>query len=280
MKEKLYQTCIELTNGKVTSKLVYKFGRSKYSRKFIPLFIQKYKINTDEFKEKPDQFGSLHDFFIRKLKIGTHSICNENNSVVSPADSVIEDYGDITEETLMIVKGRTYHIDEMLGCSVLAQKYLGGTFIIFYLSPSDYHRFHAPFTGDIIHKNILGNKSFPVNTISMKYGKDPLSKNYRNVSELKHEDGHIAIIKVGAMNINTIERTHPTDHLEKGDEMGYFSFGSTVVLLFEKGTFAIDENIITPYPIRVGEKVGRIVAVEKNEENEHAENLFAEPVLS
>jgi phosphatidylserine decarboxylase len=280
VKEKLYQTCIELTNGKVTSKLVYKFGRSKYSRKFIPLFVKKYKINADEFKESIDQFGSLHDFFIRHLKDGTHSICNENDSVVSPADSVIEEIGKITEEAPIIVKGRTYHINEMIGCQEITQKYLGGTFIVFYLSPRDYHRFHAPYSGDIIHKNILGKKSFPVNKISMKYGKDPLSKNYRNVSELKHEDGHIAIIKVGAMNINTIERTHPSDHLEKGDEMGYFSFGSTVVLLFEKGTFEIDENIITPYPIRVGEKVGRIVAVEKNEENKNVENLFAEPVLS
>ena len=280
MKEKLYQTCIELTNGKITSRFMYKFGRSKYSRKFIPLFVDKYKINTAEFEEKLEHFGSLHAFFIRHLKEGTHTICNEKNCVISPADSVIEDFGKITEEAPIVVKGRTYHVDEMIGCPEITQKYLGGTFIVFYLSPSDYHRFHAPCAGDIVHKNILGKKSFPVNKLSMKYGKDPLSKNYRNVSELKHENGHIAVIKVGAMNINTIVRTHPTDHLEKGEEMGYFSFGSTIVLLFEKGTFEMDESILAPYPIRVGEKIGRIVAEKKVEGNEHVQNLFAEPVLS
>jgi phosphatidylserine decarboxylase len=71
----------------------------------------------------------------------------------------------------------------------------------------------------------------------------------------------MAIVKVGAMFINSIEITHNGDQLEKGKEMAYFSFGSTVILLFEKGSFQIDSSISTPTEIKVGEKIGEFQKV-------------------
>jgi phosphatidylserine decarboxylase len=70
------------------------------------------------------------------------------------------------------------------------------------------------------------------------------------------EFGHVAVVKVGAMFVNSIETTHQGTELEKGEEMAYFSFGSTVVLLFEKGIFRIDSSIQPPYDIKVGQKIG------------------------
>jgi phosphatidylserine decarboxylase len=95
----------------------------------------------------------------------------------------------------------------------------------------------------------------------MKYGKEPLSKNYRTITELQNEAGNLAMVKVGAMFINSIVITDDSDELEKGQEFSYFSFGSTVVLLFEKGSFELEGNISIPADVRVGETIGFMRAV-------------------
>ena len=92
----------------------------------------------------------------------------------------------------------------------------------------------------------------------MTLGKSPLSTNYRIVSELRQEDGtFIALVKVGAMWVNTIELTHPTLNLEKGEEVGFFSFGSTVVLLFEKGKVSLSPSLERQASIKAGEPLAR-----------------------
>ena len=112
--------------------------------------------------------------------------------------------------------------------------------MILYLSPSHYHRIHSPVTGKIVNNGHLGVKSYPVNKMGLKYGDRTLAKNYRMITEVKYRIWHIAIVKVGAMFVNSIEMIHKGTKLEKGGEMAYFSFGSTVVLLFEKDTFELD----------------------------------------
>ncbi len=256
MREKLYQLSIELTNGKWTSKMFKGFATSHLSRKLILSYAKQFKINLEEVSKPIEDFSSLHDFFIRELKAGVHQIDLDHKSVVSPVDAVIEDLGTIHAGKPVVVKGRNYRIEEMLGSREMAERYLGGTYIVFYLSPSDYHRIHAPVSGEITYKSTLGRKSFPVNQMGMKFGKDPLSKNYRQISEIRTENNHVGVVKVGAMVINTIARTHTSDHLVKGEEMAYFSFGSTVVLLFEKDKFTLEAGIKAPYPIRMGSKVG------------------------
>ncbi len=260
MRETLYQLLIELTNGKWTSSLIKGFANSKGSRKLILSYAKQYKINLEEISKPIEEFSSLHEFFIRELKVGVHQVDPDNDSVVSPVDAVIEDLGTIHTDAPIVVKGRNYSIEEMLGDKTLAENYLNGTYIVFYLSPSDYHRIHAPVSGRITHESTLGQKSFPVNKMGMKFGKDPLSKNYRQISEIKTENSSVAVVKVGAMVINTIARTHQSDQLEKGEEMAYFSFGSTVVLLFEKDRFILESQIKAPYPIRMGAKVGTLSA--------------------
>ncbi len=258
MKEKLYHVLIELTNGGWTSSMIKKFATSHFSRKWIPSYVKHYQINLDEVKKPTEEFYSLHEFFIRDLKEDVHLIAAGEESVISPVDAVIEDFGVIHESNPIVVKGRNYVIEEMLGNQLLAKKYLGGTYIVFYLSPRDYHQIHAPIDGSITHTSLLGNKSFPVNKMGMKYGKDPLSKNYRQITEIKHGESYVTMVKVGAMVINTIVRTHLNEHLTKGERMAYFSFGSTVVLLFEKDKFLMEQQIQAPYPIRMGTKIGEL----------------------
>ncbi|MFC5732346.1 phosphatidylserine decarboxylase [Cytobacillus gottheilii] len=259
MKQPIYRFLIELTNGRITSYLLQKFARSKLSRFVIPSFSKTYKINEQEMEKERKEYQSLHDFFIRKLKTNARITHAAEESVVSPVDAVIEDIGMIESTREIVVKGKTYSISEMLGSKEKADVYAGGEYMILYLSPSHYHRIHSPVTGTVLEQWTLGRKSYPVNRLGLKYGRDTLSKNYRTITEIQHEEGKLAVIKVGAMFVNSIETTHNGDMLEKGKEMAYFTFGSTVILLFEKDTFILDQGIKAPFNIQAGKRIGDIV---------------------
>jgi len=222
----------------------------------IPSFAKIYRINQDEMEKQLDEYPTLHDFFIRSLKEGARNIDQDPGTVVSPVDAVIEEIGTIQADRTIDVKGKIYSISEMLGNDEAMRRYDQGTYMIFYLSPSHYHRIHSPFTGEVHNQWTLGLKSYPVNKTGLKYGNAPLSKNYRRITEVRHKSGTAAIIKVGAMFVNSIEATHDGEMLEKGEEMAYFTFGSTVVMLFEKNTFRPDPSISVPRPIKYGERIG------------------------
>jgi phosphatidylserine decarboxylase len=262
----LYRLLIELTNGKISSGALKRFSRSKWSRPLISSYANVYKINKEEIDGDIHSFMSLHDLFTRRLKEGARKIDDHASAVVSPVDGILEDYGEITKDKQIFVKGKVYSIAEMLGDDAAVPKYIGGKYMVLYLSPSHYHRIHSPVEGKVMNRWIIGKKSYPVNRMGMKYGRSPLSKNYRNITELQHGSGHMAIVKVGAMFVNSIVITDETEYLARGQEFAYFSFGSTVVLLFESNTFQPAENQSIPSDVRVGEKIGYIMKeMEKNE---------------
>ncbi|PLT34622.1 phosphatidylserine decarboxylase [Bacillus sp. V5-8f] len=258
MLQTFYRLLIELTNGRISSAALKKLTRSKWSRRLISGYAKVYKIDKEEMADDIQSFKTLHDLFTRRLKSGARMIHDDESAVVSPVDGVLEDYGDITAEKNIIVKGKEYSIAEMLGGDHCVERYTLGKYLVLYLSPSHYHRIHAPVTGKVISRRVLGNKSYPVNRLGMKYGRSTLSKNYRNITEVEHGGIHLAIVKVGAMFVNSIIITDESDVLSKGQEFAYFSFGSTVVLLFEKSSFQLAENKPIPHEVRVGEKIGYV----------------------
>lgn len=255
MFQTIYRFMIELTNGKWSSLLLKRFATSNISRYVVPHFSRIYQINTEEMEGNLKKYTTLHEFFIRRLRNGSRPIDQDLQAVTSPVDAILEEVGPISEQKLIEVKGKTYSIAEMLGNDVLLQKYIHGTFMVLYLSPSHYHRIHSPVAGRITASWSLGQKSYPVNSLGLKYGKSTLSKNYRTVTEIQHHTGHIAVVKVGAMFVNSIEVTHENDHVEKGQELAYFTFGSTVVLLFEKDSLESTIEKSLPFPIKVGERI-------------------------
>lgn len=259
MLKHVYRLMIELTNGRWTSVILRRFARSRVSRFVVPSFAKIYKLNQDEMEKDLHEYHTLHDLFIRTLKKEVRIVDKNENSVVSPVDAVIEDVGSIKETSEMLVKGKSYSIQEMLGNNQTVTKYLNGTYMVLYLSPSHYHRIHSPVEGTIVKQWTIGSKSYPVNKMGLKYGVRTLAKNYRMITEVHTASGHIAIVKVGAMFVNSIEKTHKGMNLQKGEEMAYFSFGSTVVLLFEQGIFHLDTPIHTPKDIRIGEKIGVLI---------------------
>ncbi|MEY8750451.1 phosphatidylserine decarboxylase [Alkalicoccobacillus gibsonii] len=248
--------CVELTNGPFLSKRLKRFSTSKVSKPFIPLFIRTFNINKEEIHLPTHKFNSLHSFFIRELKPNSRLIDQDASSVVSPVDGVLAEQGHLDAGKTFVVKGQTYSLSAMLGSEETAEAYENGQYAVFYLSPSHYHRFHAPLSGTVSKRWSLGSRSYPVNQLGMTYGKKPLSGNYRVISEVNTEDGHkMAMVKVGAMNINSIELTHTSEHVEKGEEVGYFSFGSTVVLIWDQQMIHFTKSQL-PTEVKMGEKVG------------------------
>lgn len=259
MRQICYRLLIELSNGKWSSLLIKKFAHSTWSKKIIRSFAKVYKINVEEMEKSLNEYQTLHEFFIRKLKKDARDINCKSNEVISPVDALIEDIGVISGNKTIVVKGKTYSISEMLGNEKNVEKYVGGTYLIFYLSPSDYHRIHSPVSGEITKQWTLGDKSYPVNKYGLTYGIAPLAKNYRTLTEVKIKNNqHVLIVKVGAMFINSIVVNHKDDMLAQGEEMAYFSFGSTVILFFEKETFTTKDFLSTPHPVKIGEVIGEL----------------------
>lgn len=255
----VYRFFIELSNHAILSKWIRTFTRSRLSSFIIKSYVRVYNIHTEEMEFDLKDYSTLEQLFIRKLKSGMRPIHTEKDSVVSPVDGIIVEHGLITPGKEMLVKGKRYSIQEMFGYETDVEKYIGGTFMIFYLSPSHYHRIHSPVTGKIKRTWTLGLKSYPVNKCGLKYGKDPLSKNYRKMTEVEtDEQMYMTIAKIGAMYINSIHKVHHRHELSKGEEIAYFSFGSTVILFFEKNAFLIDSTISSPQNIKVGQKIGTI----------------------
>lgn len=259
MIQSFYRLFIELTNGRWTSSFLKRFARSRASRVIVPSFARIYHLNLGEMEKELHEFPTLHDLFVRRLKKDVRKIDEASDSVVSPVDAVIEDVGRINQNSEVLVKGKTYSIEEMLGDAGALPKYLNGTYMILYLSPSHYHRIHSPVSGTVTKQWKLGSKSYPVNKLGLKYGVRTLAKNYRVITEVQTEFGHVAIVKVGAMFVNSIETIHEGSDLTKGGEMAYFTFGSTVVLLFEHNIFEPAADLETPKEIKVGEKIGTLL---------------------
>lgn len=255
----IYRALIELSNNRFISTGLQRFSRSKFSKILIPSYIRIFNIQTDEIKKDVSEFTSLHDLFTREIKADAREIHEEAEAVVSPVDSVLESFGAITTDSTFTVKGQQYGILDMLEKKSRVERYIDGKYMVLYLSPSHYHRIHSPIDGIVTERFTLGRKSYPVNQLGLKYGKAPLSKNYRKITEMQHEGKHVAIVKVGAMWVNSIELIHEREHLTRGEEMAYFSFGSTIVLLFEKDTFQFDATLQAKQDITMGMKLGTFV---------------------
>ncbi|MDQ0205493.1 phosphatidylserine decarboxylase [Alkalicoccobacillus murimartini] len=249
--------CVELSNRPFLSKQLKAFATSSLSKPFVPLFVKTFNINIEEAQYPLKQYSNLHSFFIRELKENRRTIHAHSDSVISPVDGILAEQGNLSADSSFVVKGQRYSIQDMLGSDTSASLYEGGQYQVLYLSPSHYHRFHAPLSGAIQKRWTLGARSYPVNHWGMTYGKKPLSGNYRVISEFATAYGAMAMVKVGAMNINTIELTHQTDKLEKGDEVGYFSFGSTVVLIWSKDMVTLNDSE-SPKEVQMGEAIGRV----------------------
>ncbi|ASS68967.1 MULTISPECIES: archaetidylserine decarboxylase [unclassified Paenibacillus] len=255
----LFRHMTELGSRKWISRLTGSFAKSRASRGFIPRFARTYGIRTEEAERAIQEYATLNEFFTRRLKPGMRPVDDTADMAVSPVDALVTGAGPIQDGTMLGIKGQDYTVEELLNGSPRIQNYRNGYYAVLYLSPTDYHRIHVPADGVIVEREHLPGRVYPVNEFGLTRMRRVLSRNERLVTYMTHNGGEIAIVKVGALNVSSIRYTEPqTADVRRGDELAYFEFGSTVVLLFEDGTFEPRTDLAVGLKVKMGEQLGKL----------------------
>ena len=255
MKKALFRSFVELTGNPVSSALLKSFSSSIVSRPLIRPFSNFYRISNDEMEYPISHYKSLQSLFTRNLKPGIRQINPSPHALISPVDGIVSGAGKIANDQTFFIKGHQYRINEIMGTEKKAAPYKNGSYFIFYLSPSHYHHFHYPVTGKLVSRYALGGVSYPVNSLGLRLGQSPFSTNHRLISEMETTFGKVAIVKVGALNVNSIQLLNSSKDCIKGNDFGYFSFGSTVILFLENNPH-FTPTIKLNSEVRVGQPVG------------------------
>lgn len=218
----------------------------------IRLAISHFKINlADAVIQDPQKFKSFNDFFTRHLKPYTRPFPNNSQIIASPADGCISQIGKITEGKIIQAKKHNFSVLDLLGGhQEQANFYQQGFFTTIYLAPKDYHRVHMPTDGQLVSYTYIPGKLFSVNQTTAENIPNLFARNERVCFFFESSHGPFVVIMVGAMLVASIgtvfegvlplsstirTQTFPTPRLFKqGEELGFFQFGSTVILLFPK----------------------------------------------
>ncbi|MFC0212708.1 archaetidylserine decarboxylase [Paenibacillus chartarius] len=260
MAKPLYRLMTELSSRKWVSRLTGSLAKSKLSRKFIPKFAEAYGIRIQDAEKPLHEYSTLNEFFTRRLKPGLRPIDTHKDSLVSPVDALITGMGPIHEGAILNIKGQDYTVEELLNRSPRVVNYKHGFCFVLYLSPTDYHRIHSPASGDVVESEHVPGKVYPVNDFGLKHMRRVLSRNERLITFIREEAGEIAVVKVGALNVSSIRYIEPLpQRLERGGELAYFEFGSTVVLLTENGIFKPRDDLGVGSKVKMGEALGRFI---------------------
>ena len=281
MKQQLFISFQHLVPQHLLSRLVGRIADCTnpwVKNRFINWFTKKYQTNmTEALIEEPTAYPSFNAFFTRELKPGAREINQEARAIVSPADGAISQIGTIEHGRIFQAKGRGYGLTTLLGGNEeLASSFKNGFFATIYLSPKDYHRVHMPIKGTLRETVYIPGDLFSVNQTTAENVDQLFARNERLVAIFDTESGPMAMILVGAMIVAGIEtvwagqvtpvlkkpvRTlyipQPATPvvLEKGDEMGRFKLGSTVILLFGPDAIKWVDTLKTESPVKLGEKL-------------------------
>ncbi len=205
-------------------------------------------VNSD-----PQDYPCFNDFFTRQLKPGARPTPEDQNIVISPADGAISQIGTLTSQWLIQAKGRDYSVSALLGEPEIGSPFNEGEFATIYLSPRDYHRVHMPVSGTLRQMIHVPGRLFSVNPATAAAVDNLFARNERVVCLFDTEAGPMALVLVGALLVASIETvwhgvvTPPSQRetrhwhyaegdirLQRGDEMGRFNMGSTVIILFSR----------------------------------------------
>ncbi len=256
MKLTFFRFFTELTSSRFISSITGTFAKSKISKFMIPTFANIYNIKIEEAEMDLDQYPTLNSFFTRRLKPGTRVIDRNDQSLASPVDARITAVGEINDAKELIVKGQRYTPLEIINDFDDLQVNNFSHFIVLYLSPTDYHRIHAPVSGTWKSHLHVPGAVYPVHDPALTHIRGVLKRNERLTTCIQSKFGEVAVCKVGAMNVSSIQYAVPigTD-LIKGGELAYFEFGSTVVL-FVSGNFNWDSTLVEGGRVRMGQAIG------------------------
>ncbi|MFW9615063.1 archaetidylserine decarboxylase [Aquabacterium sp.] len=246
------------------------------TERFIRAFVDRYGVNMSE-AANPDiaSYATFNEFFTRPLKAGARPLAKAD--LICPVDGAISQYGPIAKDQIFQAKGHHYSTTALVGGDAeLAAQFDDGHFATIYLSPKDYHRIHMPCDGRLTRMIYVPGELFSVNPATARGVPGLFARNERVVCVFETANGPFVLTLVGATIVGSMAtvwhgvvnpprskqvREWRYDdqkiELKKGQEMGRFLLGSTVVMLFPKGGLQFNEGWAPAAPVRMGEAMAK-----------------------
>src|SRR5262245_28669642 len=241
----------------------------------LSIAIWRFLSDLDLSEAKKTRFESVHDCFTRELRDGVRPIDGDPATLVSPCDAIVGASGAIAGMELLQIKGFPYTLEDLLCDHALPEVYRDGCYVTLRLTSSMYHRFHAPHDCELDRVISISGDTWNVNPIALKRVERLFCKNERALIPVKLASGHVVILVAVAAILVASIRLHFLDvalerrrrggpvvlrcdaRLHKGQEMGWFQHGSTIIVLAPKG-FALSENVREGEIIRMGRPLMRL----------------------
>ncbi len=238
-------------------------------------FASRYGIDLSECGEL-ESFQTFGEFFARPLRSGLRPIAPGEEVITSPVDGVVSQAGRADGELLVQAKGLDYTLGALLADAALASRFRDGAFTTLYLSPRDYHRIHFPLGGRVTGYRYLPGRLWPVNPASVRGVPGLFTVNERLATLLETPLGACAVVAVGAtivgrirayydpgIPVSNLPRARPVARdyarpipVEKGEQLGAFEMGSTVIVILEPGRAVLRDGLVEGKRVRVGEPIG------------------------
>ncbi|HJY41894.1 MAG TPA: archaetidylserine decarboxylase [Steroidobacteraceae bacterium] len=266
------------------SRVIYAVARSEspwVRNTFLRIFLSGYTLNMAEaMQADPFSYRSFNDFFTRALRPDARPIDAGNDVVVSPVDGTVSQCGQLEDNLLLQAKGQRYSLQDLLaGDAEAVEVYRGGSFACIYLAPYNYHRIHMPYAGTARGNLYVPGDLFSVNATTVGAVPRVFARNERLICDFATPLGRMAVILVGALFVGSIETVHCGEvnppprgrktpvriatgvgrQFAKGEELGRFNMGSTVVLLFERNRVAWDAQLVAESRVQLGRRIARAV---------------------
>lgn len=247
----------------------------KLTTHLITWFIQRYQVNMAEAANSdPASYASFNEFFVRPLKAGVRPLAN--SAYVCPVDGAISQLGKIEHDQIFQAKGHQFSTTALVGGDAqLAAQFNDGNFVNIYLSPKDYHRIHMPCAGRLTRMIYVPGDLFSVNPVTARGVPNLFARNERLVCVFESKHGPFVMVLVGATVVGSMatvwhglvnpprskqvrEWTYQDKNFtfQKGEEMGRFMLGSTVVMLFPKNMIALESSWQANGAVRLGQSMG------------------------
>jgi phosphatidylserine decarboxylase len=242
----------------------------------IRAFMRRYHVNMQEaLAPNVKDYATFNAFFTRKLRPDARSIDHDPSAIISPADGAISEIGQIHHDKIIQAKNHSYQLLSLLGNKTeLTDLFLNGSFATIYLAPKDYHRVHMPVSGELKQMLYIPGKLFSVNQRTANYVPGLFARNERLVAIFETSIGKMAVILVGAMIVASIVTSwsglvipsikkqvqaweYDAIFLDKGQELGYFQLGSTVILLFQPNQVEWQSSLAQGQQVQFGQAIAK-----------------------
>jgi len=263
---------------RLSGRLVYRLSRSRrpwLRDRLIRGFVRLYDVDLDEAERGIDEYLTFNDFFTRTLAPGARPLEGDESTIVSPADGRITEFGTLSADRLLQAKGISYSLSDLLAeAPELLPPFHGGQFLTIYLAPHDYHRVHMPVAGQLDRGRYVPGRRFSVNAATARSIDRLFCRNERVALWLSTARGYVVVVLVGALNVASLstaltgeitpgpERLLSPEsplRLARGQELGRFNLGSTVIVILPRGMAEWQESLRPGQTIRVGQALGRLV---------------------